>query len=292
MSHSQTRNAIYLLVTAIVLLIIAAILDKSSNDSLLVSSITAIFNIVGMILLIVSMYKLVKSKRKDHSWLGVLSFNSIRTFSTWQIIILGIVVGSVAIASFVAGFVNGGIIDAVLAPIINMLIIWVLFILGYKLYKKFRPNSSQIQGTPKNKICIRPVTLRIIAVSWLILGSIFWLIGGLKFSLVVTNNCVKYKPAEQSLLGIPYAYAAINEYLNNNTGTVNNQVVSPPKCVKYEKILYWYPTTNATRDASQFTDYYHWSSDTKIYIVFFVLPFIMLSYFGFLKNKVGWSENQ
>jgi uncharacterized membrane protein len=67
MPRSQTRNAIYQLAIAIVLLVVAAILDQSSNTSFLVSGVTAIFNIGGIILLIVSAYKLVKSRDKKPS---------------------------------------------------------------------------------------------------------------------------------------------------------------------------------------------------------------------------------
>lgn len=51
---------------------------------------------------------------------------------TWEKVVLALV----ALASFVAGYQSGGIVDGVMALAINTLIVFGLFVLGNRLFRR------------------------------------------------------------------------------------------------------------------------------------------------------------
>lgn len=59
----------------------------------------------------------------------------------WENVVLGIL----AVFSFVAGYMNGGFIDAVMAVAINTLIVFVLFKVGNKIFISLRNNTNEVK---------------------------------------------------------------------------------------------------------------------------------------------------
>ena len=55
-----------------------------------------------------------------------------KTLYLWEKVFLGII----ALVSFIAGLQTGGLIDGVMAVAINTLIVFVLFKIGNKIFKK------------------------------------------------------------------------------------------------------------------------------------------------------------